>query len=554
VSPDLDYGLWCHRQEAGDHELDSMSALARAMPLAPVVSVLVVAGELDELWVGAGVASLARQIYPHWELCIVQFGTRTAVDDVLAARMPDEPRVRTLSVPVEPESAQAALARALSLATGDYFLVLNEGDELSRDAILRVVDAVHGTEADLVYSNEDRIDARGARSDPVFKPAFSPDRLLSAPDLGRLCAIRRALVEAAGDLHPGLGPVAEHDLLLRVAERVRRVVHLPQVLYHRRVLTDANRRIVWGRPDPPHADAAAAVVEAALERRGEAATARADRDSGVVRVIRRPPVEARATLILRSDRLTSAIPLPRQLERRSTARIDEVIVVGERPARDCPWRVVEDPSVARAANRGAGEATGDVLIFCSHTATLPRNAGARWVGELVAQATRTEIGAVSGTVVDAEGRLRHGGLRVDLEGLAGPLSQEPDGARLSTGSPINPGGASGDLLAIERTKFEAVGGFDAEHLPSSLFALDLAFRLEDEGLLSIYTPVAQIQCRDARAFPGADEAEYMWWRWSARINRLLDYEWAPVDSRRSPLAPQCSSYTTFAAVRSEVAA
>jgi len=64
-------------------------------------------------------------------------------------------------------------------------------------------------------------------------------------------------------------------------------------------------------------------------------------------------------------------------------------------------------------------------------------------------------------------------------------------------------------------------------------------------LLSVYTPVAQIVCRDPRVFPSADEAEYMWSRWSSRLNRLLDYEWAPVDPRRSPLAPQRARYATF---------
>jgi O-antigen biosynthesis protein len=553
VSVGLDYGLWCHRQEAGERELDSVSARARSLPDAPLLSVLLVAGELDELWIGAGVTSLARQAYSRWELCPVQFGTRTAIDDVLAARMPDETRIRAAWAPVEPESPQAALARALSLATGDYVLVLDEGDELSIDALLRVVDAIHATDADLVYSNEDRIDATGARSGPVFKPGFSPDRLLSAPDLGRMCAIRRNLVEAAGGLQPELGPVAEHDLLLRVTERARRVVHLPQVLYHRRVLSDAERRIVWGAADPPPVDAAAAVVEAALERRREQATVRTDRDSGMVRVIRRPPAEARATLILRSDRVAAAMPLPHQLERRSTVGIDDVIVAGERPGRNCPWPVVEDASQARAANRAAALATGDVLIFCAHTGALPPSAGPRWVSELVAQATRAEIGAVSGTVVDAEG-LRHGGRRVDLEGLAGPASREHDLEGLSAGRPINAGGASGDLLAIERSKFEAVEGFDAEHLPGALFALDLAFRLEEEGWLSVYTPVAQIVCRDSRAFPSADEAEYMWWRWSSRLNRLLDYEWAPLDPRRSPLAPQHPGHATFAGGRTRMAA
>jgi GT2 family glycosyltransferase len=150
--------------------------------------------------------------------------------------------------------------------------------------------------------------------------------------------------------------------------------------------------------------------------------------------------------------------------------------------------------------------------------------------------------------------LRHGGRRVDVQGLAGPPPREHDPEWLSTRSPLNPGGASGDLLAIERRKFEALGGFDAAHLPGALFALDLAFRLEDESLLSVYTPAAQILCRDAPAFPGAGEAEYMWSRWRSRINRLLDYERAPVDSGRSPLAPQRASYATFAAGPSEVAA
>ena len=104
-------------------------------------------------------------------------------------------------------------------------------------------------------------------------------------------------------------------------------------------------------------------------------------------------------------------------------------------------------SPAGAANRAASEATGDVLIFCSHTATLPPNAGSRWVGELVAQATRAEIGAVSGTVVDEEGRLRHGGCASTSRDWPA-RARGTDLGRLSTGRPINPGGASGDLLAI----------------------------------------------------------------------------------------------------------
>jgi GT2 family glycosyltransferase len=235
-------------------------------------------------------------------------------------------------------------------------------------------------------------------------------------------------------------------------------------------------------------------------------------------------------------------------------QIDEVIVAGERPARNAGARVVEDPCPARAANRAASTATGDVLIFCSQSASLPSTAGPRWVGELVAQSMRPEIGAVSGTVLDAEGRLRHGGVRVDLEGLAGPVSRDLDLELLSAAKTLNPGAASGELLAIQRQTFDRAGGFDAEHLPGSLFALDLAFRLEEAGLISVYTPVAQIQCRDSRSFPSPEEIEYMWSHWGSRINRLLDYERSPVDPDRPPLAPGGPDYAMFATGRSEVPA
>lgn len=554
MSTGLDYGLWQGGREAGELERDWMRAAAEAIPEPPLLSVLLVAGELDELWVAQGVRSLGRQAYRHWELCGAQFGTRSALADALAAEIPVDAALRTADGLAAASSRASALTRALALARGEYVLVLGEGDELAPDALLRVAEAVKATEADLVYSNEDRIDARGTRSEPIFKPGFSPDRLLHTPYLGRLCAIRTALVAEVGGIDAALGPVAEHDLLLRVVERADRVAHLPQLLYHRRVLADAERRIVRGAPDPPDSDVTVGVVAAALRRRGEAAVARADRESGATRVIRQPPRGARVSLILRSDGATPPTRLVNQLERRSELGVDEVIVAGAAPADSDGARVVEDHCPARAVNRAAAEATGDVLILCSGSATLPETVGPRWVGELVAHSAREAVGAVSGTVIDGEGRLLHGGLRVDLEGLAGPEPRDLDPGPLAAGRPLNPGGATGELLAIDRGRFLAAGGFDAERLPRCLFALDLAFRLEEQGLLSVYTPVAQLQRSDPRPFPSREEIEHMWSRWGPQLNRLLDYERSPLDPERSPLAPERSPVSTFASGRAPVAA
>lgn len=536
----LDYELWCLQQSSGDHELEAIGSELAATPGAPTISLVVVAGDLDELWVGQGLDSVARQSYPRWELCAAQHGERCALDEAIAGRMQDEPRARICDT-TGALGRQEALARALASARGDYVVVLDEADELARDALLRVAYEIARTGAEIVYTNEDRIDGHGHRSAPTFKSRFSPDRLLSGPYLGRLCALEAGLVREVGGLRPILGPAAEHDLLLRISERASRVAHLPEVLYHARVLTGA------GRPGPASAPGAAhaaeAVVEAALQRRGEDASVSADPDSGAISVRRRPPAGALTTLIVRCDRRLARLPLPRQLERRGQPP-DEVIVAGCRPDREPGPQAIEEPCPARAANLAAAEAIGDVLVFGSHSCSLPRDADQRWLAELVANATRPGVGAVSGAVVDERGRLRHGGLRVDLEGLSGPVVGSPGPEPLDDHLPLNPGGAAADLLAIEREKFEWIGGFDEEHLPGSLFVLDLAFRLEEEGLRSVFAPAVRVHCRDLRSFPGSEEADYMWSRWRERLNMLLSYERSPLDPCRSPLAPERPAVAT----------
>ena len=43
-------------------------------------------------------------------------------------------------------------------------------------------------------------------------------------------------------------------------------------------------------------------------------------------------------------------------------------------------------------------------------------------------------------------------------------------------------------LAVEKTKFDAVGGFDAENLPIELNDIDLCLRLAERGWRTIFTP------------------------------------------------------------------
>ena len=88
-------------------------------------------------------------------------------------------------------------------------------------------------DVDLVFSDEDHLDAITAeRINPFFKPGFSLERLRQQMYLGHLLVVRRSLAIEVGGFRPGFDGSQDHDLALRVAERARRVVHIPKLLYH----------------------------------------------------------------------------------------------------------------------------------------------------------------------------------------------------------------------------------------------------------------------------------------------------------------------------------
>src|SRR5438094_10466230 len=88
----------------------------------------------------------------------------------------------------------AALNTGLSIATGEFVAFLDQDDELAPDALYRNVALLNREpDADVIYSDEDKIDAHGRRSDPYFKPDWSPELLLSNMYVSHLCVYRRAL-------------------------------------------------------------------------------------------------------------------------------------------------------------------------------------------------------------------------------------------------------------------------------------------------------------------------------------------------------------------------
>jgi O-antigen biosynthesis protein len=215
----------------------------------------------------AAVESVRGQSFPHWELLLVDDGSgEPGLSAVMAALAAAEPRIRLIEL--ARNGGIAAASNAGLAAAGGRFVAFFDHDDVLEPAALEImVRAQAAAGARLLYSDEDKIDASGALSEPHFKPDFD-DRLLL--ELNYICHL--VLVETALARHLGLDGVydgaQDHDFLLRAAEvlAAAEICHVPEVLYHWRKA--AGSTAADGGAKPRAVVAGTAAVAAHLRRRG----------------------------------------------------------------------------------------------------------------------------------------------------------------------------------------------------------------------------------------------------------------------------------------------
>ena len=122
---------------------------------------------------------------------------------------------------------------ALKMATGDFIACLDHDDVLAPFALYELARAAaEFPEADIFYSDEDRLSEKGKRHAPFFKPEWDPELLCASMYVGHLSAYRRSLALELGGFRKEFDLSQDYDFALRATERAREIRHLPHVLYH----------------------------------------------------------------------------------------------------------------------------------------------------------------------------------------------------------------------------------------------------------------------------------------------------------------------------------
>ncbi len=507
------YPAWIAKHEPDGDALEEQRRASKSWDYCPTISLLLPTfnppvGFLDELF-----ASLAAQTYENFEVCVADGSSDEAAKESLKRWQEKEPRLRIEFLPQNLGIAENT-NRALSLGSGEFVACIDQDDLLAPFALYEMARAIGAHhEADVFYSDEDRLDADGQRHSPFFKPEWSPEYLLSFMYLGHLTAYRRELMERLGGFRKKFDLSQDYDFALRATEQAREICHVPHVVYHWREHPLSGS--AGGKPEARASNLAA--LDEAMKRRGLRAE------------ILEYPAANRARLKIQELPKVSII-IPTDSEERARACIEhlpqatvypdyEIILVTnsalaetlESPTRQAPpvrFVCYDKPfNFSDKCNAGARAARGSRLIFFNDDV---ESGQADWIQDLIEPLENPEVGAVAPKLLYATGRIQHAGLVTGVRGLVGTAAhQEPFDSTIHSNfaqSMRDVSALSAACLAMRRDDFFAVGQFDAVNTPIAHSDLDLSFKVREAGMRCVYTPFTTMIHR-GHASIGAIEAE-----------------------------------------------
>ncbi|MDO5133605.1 MAG: glycosyltransferase [Eubacteriales bacterium] len=193
----------------------------------PFFSVFIAVREPDLRLFRSTLTSVLEQTYGEFEIFILDRGISDQVRDVIAWYR--ESRLHYLDFS-DGTGFAGVFNRAAAQAGGDYIIRLECGDLLTKDALFEAALAVMQTDAEILFTDEDRCDSRGRHfSDPFFKPDFSLDYLYTTDYMSRALIVRRSLFLALR-FREEYEDAPEYDFLLRAPKSG--IHHIPRVLCH----------------------------------------------------------------------------------------------------------------------------------------------------------------------------------------------------------------------------------------------------------------------------------------------------------------------------------
>ncbi len=478
------------------------------------------------------IQSVSVQTYQNWELCLADGSDseHAYVAEICETYRSKDSRIVYQKLEKN-EGISGNTNACLTLATGEYIALFDHDDILHPSVLFEYMKVIETQNADYIYCDETTF--KDGNIDNMltmhFKPDYAIDNLRANNYICHFSCFARTLLEGTELFRTKFDGSQDHDMILRLTDCAKNVVHVPKLLYYWRshagsVASNINAKSYA-------IEAARGAVADHLRTHGfehfKITSTRAFET--IFKISYQIKANPKISIIIANkDHASDLRRCVTSIFEKSTYDHFEIIIVENNSKEadifeyykelEAEYGVVgkqtlsstfgrqENTSKVRVItyhgdfnysainNLGVENATGEyVLLLNNDTQVITVN----WMEEMLMYAQREDVAAVGSKLYYADKTIQHAGVVIGLGAhrTAGHTHYGQHRENLGYMGRLcyaqNVTAVTGACLLVAKAKYEEVKGL-SEEFTVSLNDVDFCLKLRELGYLNVFTPFAEL--------------------------------------------------------------
>lgn len=429
------------------------------------------------------ISSVLFQTYTNWEICLADGSDSDHLDvkELCEKISEKDPRIKYKKLGKNGGISDNT-NECIKMATGDFISLFDHDDLLHPSALYETMRAICEKNADFIYTDEAIFKSPDLHKITWtnFKPDFAPDYFNSSNYICHFTSFKKSLLDFVGGFDSDCNGAQDFDLFLRLSEKARKIVHIPECLYFWR----ASNSSTAGNTNSKSYSTEAG--RKALEKHFSRINIKAD--------------------VLLENKIPNTYKITYPIK--DTPKVS-IIIYGESAAHKTEKCIssVRDKTTYKNYEitdiTASGKNIGPLNLACKNSESeyvivLENNTeiiSPNWIEEMLSFAQRGNTGAVGAKLYYSNGKVQHGGIILGINGTAGYshrfFTKDSIGYVNRLVTVQNYSAVSAACMMFSKRIFEKLGMFD-ESLTGILMATDFCLRIRKLGYLVVWTPYAEL--------------------------------------------------------------
>ena len=456
------------------------------------------------------IQSVIDQTYQNWELCMADGSDADHADVGKICRQYVKKHSRIKYRKLEKNLGISGNTNAcLKMATGEYIGLFDHDDLLHPAALHEVMHAICKQNADFIYTDENTFHEKPKDAFcPHFKPDYAPDTLRSYNYICHFTVFEKGLLDKiGGGFRSEFDGSQDYDMVLRLTEQAKKIVHIPEILYYWRAHSNSVSENISAKPYT--LTTARRALAEHLERvglKGEVLDATIPSTYRIKYEIDGEPLVS--IIIPNKDQKETLETCITSILEKTTYQNYEIVIVENNSTEEETFAYYEElaknPAIHLTVWEGPfnysainnygiqQKAKGNYYLLLNNDVEILTP---DWIQEMLMFAQRNDVGAVGAMLYYPDDTIQHAGVIIGIGGVGGHahkyFPRNSYGYMSRAVIAQNYSAVTAACVMIPKRVWDQVHGLD-ESFEVAFNDVDLCMRIRKAGYLIVWTPYAEL--------------------------------------------------------------